>query len=244
MSFANELSVVSILPIEEAVGSDDEDGLWDEEVKMEYPEDDYRDEEELAHEESLRKKSPAKPPPFQLLRWQEHNKKQVIRTEIYEELRMYEAQRRTTFSAKLEATQLYFKSLMDLLQNSFDETAKVYRLALGTSIAQSQYARAITQRGAHQVPRESSPSAALLHSWQEANTMLAATLEESAVDIEDKVVAVISSFQEALQDQKNQFENVGKPILNELEHMEAQVQKTWGRERFEMTEPRAFALRR
>lgn len=220
VSFAEDQNIVTILPLG-SVGSDDgEDELL-------HPEDgSYREEEELV-EESQRRKNPAKPPPFQLLRWQEQNKKQVIRTEIYEELRGYEAQRRSNFSAKLEATQLYFKSLMDLLQNSFDETAKVYRLALGTSIAQSQYARAITQRGSHQVPRESSPSAALLHSWQEANTILAATLEESAVDIEDNVVTVLSQFQDALQDQKNQFENIGKPILEELEHMESQVQKTW-----------------
>lgn len=226
VSFSNkEPSVISILPIEESVGSDEEDDeLWYEEEEEKMPEEDY---EQQRAQESIRKKKLAKPPPFQLLRWQQQNKNEVIRSEIYEELRQYEAQRRTTFSAKLEATQLYFKSLMDLLQNSFDETAKIYRLALGTSIAQSQYARAITQRGTHQVPRDSSPSAALLHSWQEANTILAATLEESAVDIEENVVSVISTFQDALQDQKNQFETIGKPILEELEHMEGQVQKTW-----------------
>ncbi|CAB9520917.1 expressed unknown protein [Seminavis robusta] len=232
--FDNEPRVIAVLPVEEAVGSDcDEEeephDPWEEDEAMDRNTEDpsFNDEQEELARDEQRKKKAAKPPPFQLLRWQEQNKKQVIRTELFEELRAYEAQRRTTFSAKLEATQLYFKSLMDLLQNSFDETAKVYRLALGTSIAQSQYARAITQRGVTQAPRDSSPSAALLHSWQEANTILAATLEESAVDIEDNVVSVLSSFQDALQDQKNQFENVGKPILAELEHMEAQVQKTW-----------------
>lgn len=183
--------------------------------------------EELARQDKARMKL-AKPPPFQLRKWQEQNKTQVIRASIFEELRAYEAQRRSTYCAKLEATQLYFKSLMNLLQNSIDETAKVYRLALGTSIAQSQYARAITQRGNHQVPRDSSPSAVLLHSWQEANTILAATLEESAVDIEKKVVAVLFSFQDTLLDQKTKFDNVGNPILAELEHVEAQVQRTWG----------------
>lgn len=79
VSFANETSVISILPIAESVGSDDEDEHWDEEVRMDHPEDDdYRGEEELVQEESLRRKSPAKPPPFQLLRWQEQNKKQEI----------------------------------------------------------------------------------------------------------------------------------------------------------------------
>ena len=200
---------------------------WDE-SKMEQPEDqEFRTEEEIAHAES-KKKQASQAPPFQLLRWQQANSKQAVRGEIYEDLRSYEAQRRITYSQKLEATQLYFNSLVDLLQNSFEETAKVYRLALGTSIAQSQYARAITQRGSHQAPRDSSPSSALLHSWQEGNTILAATLEESAVDIEQNVVSVLSEFQDALQEQKNQFENVGKPILQELEHMEAQVQETWG----------------
>lgn len=207
--------------------NDDDDNAKEEGSTTEDPEDSsqFRTEEEIAHAESKMKDTKAAP--FQLLRWQEGNKKQVVRSKIYEELRSYEAQRRITFSQKLEATQLYFNSLVDLLQNSFDETAKVYRLALGTSIAQSQYARAITQRGAHQAPRESSPSSALLHSWQEANTILAATLEESAVDIEQNVVSVLSEFQDALQDQKNQFENIGKPILRELEHMESQVQQTW-----------------
>ena len=230
----HEPKVIALGAVVETV-DEDEEVSWDgdEERKMEHPEDPaFRSEEEIAYAES-KKKSAAKAPPFQLLRWQEANKKQVVRSEIYEELRSYEAQRRITFSQKLEATQLYFNSLVDLLQNSFDETAKVYRLALGTSIAQSQYARAITQRGVHQAPRDSSPSSALLHSWQEGNTILAATLEESAVDIEQNVVSVLSEFQDALQDQKNQFENVGKPILRELEHMEAQVQETWGKHRGE-----------
>jgi len=192
--------------------------------------DEFRSKEEIAHAKKKKAAlaSRATAPPFQLLKWQETNKQQTIRSKNSIELRSYESQRRVTYSQKLEATQLYFNSLVDLLQSSFDETAKIYRLALGTSIAQSQYARAITQVGSHQAPRDSSPSSALLHSWQEANTILAATLEESAVDIEQSVVSVLSEFQDALQEQKNKFENVGKPILKELEHMEAQTQRTWG----------------
>jgi hypothetical protein len=254
--FDNGPDVIADYPIVEALGSEDEDNedynkdedYDDDEEPNQFanPEDDDDDDyynndsnmpkknresdpeaEELARQEKART-ALAKPPPFQLLKWQEQNKTQVIRASIFEELRAYEAQRRTTYCGKLEATQLYFKTLTNLLQNSIDETAKVFRLALGTSIAQSQYARAITQRGNHQVSRESSPSAALLHSWQEANTILAATLEESAVDIEQKVVAVLSSFQDTSLQQKIQFENVGNPILAELEHVEALVQQTWG----------------
>jgi hypothetical protein len=206
---------------------DDEDAEEDQDMPQKGPKSNH-DAEELVRQEKARMQL-AKPPAFQLLKWQEQNKTQLIRASIFEELRAYEGQRRTTYCAKLDATQLYFKSLANLLQNSMDETAKVYRLALGTSIAQSQYARAITQRGKHQVSRDSSPSAALLHSWQEANTLLAATLEESAVDVETKVVAVLFSFQDTLLDQKKMFENDGNPILAELEHVEAQVQRTWGK---------------
>jgi len=191
----------------------------------------FRSNDEIQLEAKRRKqlRKVKKEASFQLLRWQKENQKQFVRTAIYNELRAFEARRRTAYSSKLENTQLYFTSLVDILQTSLDETAKLYRLALGTSMAQSQYARAITQRGSHQAPRDSSPSSALLHSWQESNTLLAATLEESAVDIQTNVVSTLAEFLEALVHQKEQFESVGRPIMEQLDHMEKQVRMTWGR---------------
>lgn len=178
---------------------------------------------------SVRRPVRVKPPSFQLLQWQRQRKKQVIRSEQYSQLRTYEAQRRITFANKLEATQLYFKSLMELLENSVTETAKVHRLVEGTTLAQSQYARALTVPSPFQVPRGASPSAELLHSWQNSNTLLAATLEENSSDIERNVTSLLTSVRDALGDQKLQFESTAKPILEELEFMEKQVQQTWGK---------------
>ena len=170
-----------------------------------------------------------RPPSFQLLQWQWQRKKQVIRSDQYNQLRSYEAQRRITYASKLEATQLYFKSLMDLLENSVAETAKVYRLVKATAMAESQYARALTVQSPHQVPRDASSSATLLHSWQDSNTLLAATLEENSTDIEKNVSSILFAFLDAQEDQKVQYQNIGKPILEELEFMEKQVQQTWGK---------------
>lgn len=205
---------------EHDLGDDDDDDVHTEEGTL-------TEEASLQHEmdHSVR----ARPPSFQLLQWQRQRKEQVIRSEQFKHMKSYETQRRITFSKKLEATQLYFKSLMDLLEHSVVETATVHRLVKGTSMAHSQYARALMVQSPHQVPQDASPSAALLHSWQCSNTLLAATLEENATDIERNVVTVLSAFEDAQLDQKTQYESIGKPILEELQYMEKQVQQAWGK---------------
>jgi hypothetical protein len=59
--------------------------------------------------------------------------------------------------------------------------------------------------------------------------MLAATLEKNAAELEQNVASTLSSFLDAQEDQQRQFNSVGKPILEELEFMEKQVQQTWGK---------------
>lgn len=183
-----------------------------------------------------------------------------IRNE-HKRLSDYEAQRRSTYSSKLESTSLYFKSLVDLSKHSIAETSRAHRLVVGMSLAHSKYSQGLQnsiikpkssslltekdekdgeeedggEKGKDSPTKEQEEKqqqgsqSSLLSAWETSNANMAQQFQKNATFIDQEISSVMSAFLDATVDQKDQLESVGNPILIELEEMEKEVQKAWGK---------------
>jgi hypothetical protein len=89
------------------------------------------------------------------------SKKSVTTTtalEWHEQLRTFEAQRRSKNKSKLESIPLYWQSHQDLLEDSILETGKAYRLIVGISKAHARLAQLLQQSDDNELLQKRSSS--------------------------------------------------------------------------------------
>jgi hypothetical protein len=151
----------------------------------------------------------------------------------HNELKVFEADRRTKYQSNLESLTLDWKAHCDLLENSVHETAKAYRLVLGVSKAHERMATTLAAPSSvsastpNDQQQQQQPEKHLT-SLEEANAAMIQHFAESAVTMETNVASSLSNLLQTIQATQQQVSKEGKQMLKVLEKHEAQVEQAWG----------------
>ena len=148
----------------------------------------------------------------------------------YNELKVFEADRRTKYQSNLESLTLNWKAHCDLLENSVHETAKAYRLVLGVSKAHERMATTLASSSVSaSAPNEQQQPQKHLTSLEEANSKMIHHFEESAATMKTNVVSSLNNLLQTIQATQQQVSKEGRQMLKVLEKHEARVEQAWGK---------------
>jgi hypothetical protein len=151
----------------------------------------------------------------------------------HNELKVFEADRRTKYQSNLESLTLYWKAHCDLLENSVHETAKAYRLVLGVSKAHERMATTLAPSSVSaSTPNEQQQlhqQQTHITSLEEANATMIHHFGESATTMETNVASSLNNLLQTIQATQQQVSKEGKQMLKVLEKHEAQVEQAWGK---------------
>jgi hypothetical protein len=150
----------------------------------------------------------------------------------HNELKVFEADRRTRYQSNLESLTLHWKAHCDLLDTSVHETAKAYRLVLGVSKAHERMATTLSASAVSaSTPNEQQQQQQQTHlsSLEEANVTMIQHFSDSATTMETNVASSLNNLLQTIQATQQQVSKEGKQMLKVLEKHEAQVEQAWGK---------------
>jgi hypothetical protein len=181
---------------------------------------------------------------------QSQSQSQLSPSGWHNELKVFEADRRTKHQSNMESLTLYWKAHCDLLDNSVHETAKAYRLVRGVSKAHERMATTLAASASSvsvpasatssvSAPNEQQLQQQLQHQQQqerthhltaleEANASMIQHFGESATTMETNVASSLSNLLQTIQATQQQVSKEGQQMLRVLEKHEAQVEQAWG----------------
>jgi hypothetical protein len=153
----------------------------------------------------------------------------------HNELKVFEADRRSKYQSNLESLTLYWKAHCDLLETSVHETAKAYRLVLGVSKAHERMATTLASASVsasasnEQQQQQQQQQQQHIASLEEANANMIQHFGYSAATMEINVASSLNNLLQTIQETQQQVSKEGKQMLKVLEKHEAQVEQAWGK---------------
>jgi len=171
--------------------------------------------------------------------------KKSDRDEAHEKLRAYESCRRSSFEGKLNSSMLYWKSFLELMASSVEETARAANLIRAHAIADETYSThmeaiyenmletngkpIVDDRKKKKIlaTRSNTETVSILMKLLESHAVLADGYAENAQALNEEILPELDSLAEDLASQVAMIEVLGDAILGDLKVSEKEVQNNW-----------------
>jgi hypothetical protein len=171
---------------------------------------------------------------------EQHHATTATRTkfEWHEELRVFEANRRSKYTVKLDGLKLCLKSYTFLLDTGIRDAQRLHRVLFGVATAQLVLARnlrgckqphnSMTPTGTAQDDNDNPASMLSLKSLTKSTDVIAKTFVASKhqlVQMDEQAKRMVQD----LIDQHQELSTRGKDLLEEIESVESECGQAWGR---------------
>jgi hypothetical protein len=152
------------------------------------------------------------------------------------ELKAFEASRRGRYQESLESLTLSYQSYCNLLEAGVHETAKAYRVCLGTAKAHGRLAKALEEPSTNAedginctTSKHTSLSGGkeLITFLKETNEAMVQQFGDSQAEIEESSVASLDNLLQMTRETEKDVKREGSNVLKVLQQLEDRVGKAW-----------------